>query len=370
MNHILAIVEREMRKFFRSPALMMASMIFPLVQLIVLGNAFGGKIRDAKLGLVDQDGGTQALKIRQAFDSVRSNMRTFEPVYYNDPKAAMEDVRNGKIQGAVIIPPQYSRRVYEQDQPRIALVVDNSDNFMSSTLEDELTSITNALNQPAVEPRILQQTVLQIVELYPYIEYMKYLLPGSITLAMFVSVMIGGGMLYIDDKARGVHEGYLVTPITKTELVFGLNAAGAIKAVMTGVVITVIGSLLAGVGTIFNPVTILQLLIMILLTSIAFNTMMFLLMVRVEDPLVPRAIFGILNTLLFFPSGAIYPIEAFPWWLRAIAKVDPFTFAVHGFKSILLKETGMAAIWPDMVYLSIFAFVTLAVATPLFKRTL
>jgi len=370
MNHILAIVEREMRKFFRSPALMMASMIFPLVQLIVLGNAFGGKIRDAKLGLVDQDGGTQALRIREAFDSVRSNMRTFEPVYYNDPKTAMEDVRNGKIQGAVIIPPQYSRRVYEQDQPRIALVVDNSDNFMSSTLEDELTGITNALNQPAVEPRILQQTVLQIVELYPYIEYMKYLLPGSITLAMFVSVMIGGGMLYIDDKARGVHEGYLVTPITKTELVFGLNAAGAIKAVMTGVVITVIGSLLAGVGTVFNPSTVLELMVMILLTSIAFNTMMFLLMVRVEDPLVPRAIFGILNTLLFFPSGAIYPIQAFPSWLRGIAKVDPFTFAVHGFKSILLKETGFAAIWPDMLYLTIFAFITLAVATPLFKRTL
>jgi ABC-2 type transport system permease protein len=370
MNHILAIVEREMRKFFRSPALMMASMIFPLVQLIVLGNAFGGKIRDAKLGLVDQDGGTQALKIREAFDSVRSNMRTFEPVYYNDPKTAMEDVRNGKIQGAVIIPPQYSRRVYEQDQPCIALVVDNSDNFMSSTLEGELTDLTNALNQPTVDPRILQKTALDVVELYPYIEYMKYLLPGSITLAMFVSVMIGGGMLYIDDKARGVHEGYLVTPITKTELVFGLNAAGAIKAVMTGVVITVIGSLLAGVATVFNLGTVLELMIMILLTSIAFNTMMFLLMVRVEDPLVPRAIFGILNTLLFFPSGAIYPIEAFPWWLRAIAKVDPFTFAVHGFKSILLKETGMAAIWPDMLYLSIFAFVTLAVATPLFKRTL
>src|SRR6202140_5035515 len=370
MNRMMAIVEREMRKFFRSPALMLVAMIFPLVQLIVLGNAFGGKIRDAKLGLVDQDGGTQALKIREAFDSVRANMRTFEPVYYHDPKTAMEDVRNGKIQGAVIIPPQYSRRVYEQDQPRIALVVGNSDNFMSSTLEDELTSITNALNQPTVEPRVLQQTALQVVELYPYIEYMKYLLPGSITLAMFVSVMIGGGMLYIDDKARGVHEGYLVTPITKTELVFGLNAAGAIKAVMTGVVITVIGSLLAGVGTVFNPGTVFELMILILLTSIAFNTMMFLLMVRVEDPLVPRAIFGILNTLLFFPSGAIYPIEAFPWWLRAIAKVDPFTFAVHGFKSLLLKEAGLSAILPDVFYLSLFAAIALAVATPLFKRTL
>jgi ABC-2 type transport system permease protein len=370
MNHIMAIIEREMRKFFRSPALMMASMIFPLVQLIVLGNAFGGKIRDAKLGLVDQDGGTQALKIREAFDSVRANMRTFEPVYYHDPKTAMEDVRNGKIQGAVIIPPQYSRRVYEQDQPRIALVVDNTDNFMSSTLEDEMTSITNALNQPTVSPRILQQSVLQIVELYPYIEYMKYLLPGSITLAMFVSVMIGGGMLYIDDKARGVHEGYLVTPIKKAELVFGLNGAGAIKAIMTGIIITIIGSLLAGVGTIFHPDIILGLLIMIVLTSVAFNTFMFLLMVRIEDPLVPRAIFGILNTLLFFPSGSIYPIQAFPKWLRTIAVADPFTYAVHGFKALLLKETGLSAIVPDMIYLSIFAAITLAIATPLFKRTL
>src|SRR5580704_11734743 len=131
MNRMMAIVEREMRKFFRSPALMLASMIFPLVQLIILGNAFGGKIRDARLAIVDQDGGTQALKIREAFDSVRANIRTFVPIYYDSQKQAVEDVRNGKLEGAVIIPPQFSRRVYENNHPQIAVVVDNSDNFMS-----------------------------------------------------------------------------------------------------------------------------------------------------------------------------------------------------------------------------------------------
>src|SRR5256884_2254069 len=199
---------------------------------------------------------------------------------------------------------------------------------------------------------------------------MKYLLPGSIALAMFVSVMICGGMLYIDDKARGVHEGYLVTPITKTELVFGLNAAGAIKAVLTGVVITVIGSLLSGVNTLFNPATAVGLLLMIVLTSLAFNTMMFLLMVRVEDPLVPRAIFGILSTLLFFPSGSVYPIQAFPRWLQAIARVDPFTYAVDGFKCLLLKETTLGAVWGDMFFLTTFAAITLGIAIPLSKRPL
>jgi ABC-2 type transport system permease protein len=153
-------------------------------------------------------------------------------------------------------------------------------------------------------------------------------------------------------------------------LVLGLNASSAIKAMLTGTVITIIGSLLAGVGTLFHFSTAIGLMMMIVLTSIALNTMMFLLVVRVEDPLVPRAIFGILNTLLFFPSGAVYPIQAFPAWLRAIASVDPFTFAVHGFKSLLLKESSFSAILPDLLYLSLFSVVALSIATPLFKRTL
>jgi len=105
-------------------------------------------------------------------------------------------------------------------------------------------------------------------------------------------------------------------------------------------------------------------------TSIAFNGMMFLLMVRVDDPLVPRAMFGVLNLLLFYPSGAMYPIAAFPAWLRAIAVIDPFTYAIHGFKSILLKDGGFVAIRFDLAFLLIFGVGTLLIATPLFKRTL
>jgi ABC-2 type transport system permease protein len=363
-------VERELRKFARSPALMMASLIFPLVQLVVLGNAFGGKIHDARVAVVDQDHGTQAIRVREALDAIQANLRTIQSVAYDNDKQAREDVRNGRLDGAIIIPPQFSSRFYLQNRPQLGLIVDNSDTFMSSTVESTFSDLTAHLNQPVVAPRLAPDINLQVVELYPYIEYMKYLLPGSISLAMYVSVMIGGGMLYIDDKARGVHEGYLVTPITRTELVLGLNLAGAIKATLTGIVITVLGSLMAGVGAIFEPQKILGLLVMIILTGAAFNAMMFLMMVRVEDPLVPRAMFGILNTLLFFPSGSIYPIKAFPPWLRAIARVDPFTYAVHGFKALLLKDAGFSAVWFDMVVLAGFAVVMLAAATPLFKRTL
>ncbi len=322
------------------------------------------------VAVVDYDHGPQAVKVREAFDAVAVNIATFTTVDYTDENQAREDVRTGKVDAAIIIPAQYSRRVYAQDAPKLGLVVDNSDQFLSGSIESEMQSLVDALNAPVIQPRVVKNIALEIVELYPYVEYMKFLLSGSIALAMYISVMIGGGMFYIDDKARGVHEGYLVTPITKLELVMGLNIAGAIKAVLAGISLTVIGSLMAGLGIIFNPVADLELLLLILGTSIAFNGMMFLMMVRVDDPLVPRAMFGVLNTLLFFPSGAIYPIAAFPRWLRAIAVVDPFTYAIHGFKAILLKDGGFVAIQYDLLFLFVFGIGTLLIATPLFKRTL
>src|SRR6516165_2118565 len=364
MNRFLAIVEREMRKFFRSPMLMIMSMMLPIVQLLILGHAYGGHIQGARVAVVDHDRGPQAVKVHEAFDSIAANIKTFTTIAYDDENLARQDVRTGKVDAAVIIPAQYSRRVYSQDTPRIGLVVDNSDQVMSGSIESEMQSLVDALNQPVIPDRVVKNVALEIVELYPFVEYMKYLLAGSIALAMYISVMIGGGMLYIDDKARGVHEGYLVTPISKLELVMGLNVAGAIKAVLSGISLSVIGSLMAGLGVIFHPGADLYLFLLILGTSLAFNGMMFLMMVRVDDPLVPRAMFGVLNTLLFFPSGAIYPISAFPKWLRGIAFVDPFSYSIHGLKEILLKEGGFVAIKFDLLFLLTFGIATLLIATP------
>ena len=370
MNRMSAIIEREMRKFFRSPTLMIMSLMMPLMQLVIMGNAFGGKIVGARVAVVDYDHGPEAVKLRESFDAIAANIKTFKTVEYNDELQAREDVRTGKIDAAVVIPAQYSRRVYSNNAPELGLVVDNSDQFMSGSLEAEMQSLVTALTTPVIQPRLANSIALEIVELYPYVNYMKFLLPLTVSLAMYISVMIGGGMLYIDDKARGVHEGYLVTPITKFELVFGMNIAGSIKAVMAGICVTVIGSLMAGLGTIFHPVAMIELLCLIVGASIAFNGMMFLMMVRVNDPLVPRAMFGVLNTLLLYPSGGMYPIAAFPRWLQAISIIDPFTYCVHGFKAIFLKDGGFVAIQYDLLFLFAFGIGTLLLATPLFKRTL
>jgi len=370
MNRILALIERDLRKLMHSPTLILVSMVMPIVQLVVLGYAFGGKIHDLRVGVVNQDHGMPTVKLREMCGAIAANARTFETIDYADLQTALTDLREGRINGVLSFPPDYSRRVLAKDAPQLALIEDNTDNFAVGALEGEFSEIVGAYNQGGVPPRVPSAVTLSVVELYPYVPYIQYLLAGSIVMAIFVSAMIGGGIIYIDDKARGLHEGYLVTPISKLELILGFNLSGAIKAVLAGIVLTTVGSIIAGIPNPLDPSRMLKLLLVIVLTALALISMMFLLMVRVNDPLVPRATFGVLNTLLYFPSGAVYPIYGFPPWMRVIATVDPMTYAVHAFKALLLKNTGITAISGDLAFLALFTLVTTIAETALFKRSL
>lgn len=370
MHRIWAIIERDLRRFRRSPVLVAMSVIMPIVQLIILGYAFGGKIKHLEIGVVDEDHAVPAIKLREMFQAVSANAETFTPITYSDKGAAMTDLRNGRINGVLDIPPDFSRNVLAGNNPRVALIEDNTDQFSSAAMEGVMGALLPAYDSPTVPPHLNTQATLSVVEVYPYVPYIQYLLPGTIVLAIFVSAMIGGGIIFIDDKARGLHEGYLVTPIRKLELILGFTFAGAIKAIIAGAVLITVGSIIAGIPDPLNPLRILKMLILVVAVSLALISMMFLLMVRVNDPLVPRAVFGMLNTVLYFPSGAVYPTQSFPAWMQAITVVDPFTYAVHGFKQLVLKNTGLMAISGDLAFLFIFTIICMTLATLLFRRTL
>jgi ABC-2 type transport system permease protein len=369
MGRTWAIIERELRRFRRSPMLIAVSMVFPIVQLVVLGYAFGGNVKHLRLAIVDQDGGVPAIRVRELALAASSGARTIDVVDYTDQGRAIGDLRDGRVNGVLTIPPDFSRRVLARNAPRVALIEDNTDNFVSVALAGTLGGLISSYGPPPTA-RVASAPALDVVEIYPYVPYLQYLLPGSVVMSIFMMVMIGGGIIFIDDKARGLHEGYLVTPITKLELIAGFNISGTIKAVIAGMFLLVIGSFIAGIPDPLAPMRLLRLLVVVVITAFALISLMFFLMVRVTDPLLPRAVFGVLNTLLYFPSGAVYPQQGFPRWMQMLAVADPFTYSVHAFKSLLLKNTGFGAIMFDLGFLLAFSVVAMTAATLLFKRTL
>ena len=112
MHRTWAIIERELRRFRRSPSLIVMSLVFPLVQLVVLGYAFGGNVKHLKLAIVDQDHGAAggaacaSWPARWPPTRRRSDRELRRPRARRSPTCA-----TGRVNGVLTIPPDFSRRV-------------------------------------------------------------------------------------------------------------------------------------------------------------------------------------------------------------------------------------------------------------------
>ena len=97
---------------------------------------------------------------------------------------------------------------------------------------------------------------------------------------------------------------------------------------------------------------------------------MFVLLGRASHPRIVGVLSGFLNVILFFPSGAIYPLASLPDWLRAFAWVNPEAYAVDALKAVLFRDAGLAQVGGDLAFLALFAVATMGVAILLLKRRL
>src|SRR5262249_7296664 len=174
------------------------ALLFPVIQLIVLGYAFGGQVRNLKLGVVDQDHRLPSVKLRELAVAVTANARTFETIDYNDSGQALNDLRNGRINGVLTIPAGFSQRVMDSNDTSVAVIEDNTDGVVSATMIGTMTALVAAYNEPVLKSRLAGQPRLDVVEVYPYVPYVQYLLPGSTVMSIFMMVMIGGGIIFID----------------------------------------------------------------------------------------------------------------------------------------------------------------------------
>src|SRR4029077_6414492 len=122
MGRTWAIIERELRRFRRSPVLIIMALVMPIVQLVVLGYAFGGNVKHLKLAIVDQDHGVPAVRLLEMTSAVSAGAHTLDAVVYSDQGEALTDLRNGRLNGILVVPPDFSRRVLTKNAPKVALI--------------------------------------------------------------------------------------------------------------------------------------------------------------------------------------------------------------------------------------------------------
>lgn len=365
-----AVAERDLRKFARTPMLMASSVGFPIFHLLIMGYSFKGELHNMPVALVNHDRGPYSRKLEQNLQAIVAGNRTFELTREQDEERAERMLRNGAYRAVVIIPPQFSRQIERGEPAPLGLILDNSDSITSEGIHLTLQGAITSMNlHPGLTKPVLPGVQLKPVTVFRKIEYIQYLVPGVIIMAAFMGTMISGATNLVMDRFQGIHESYFLTPLSRLDIVVGMLTSGMITTSVATLVVSVASCAITGLWPPDWTSAILG-AIVVVVTSMGMLGMMFLVYGRVRNPRAIGVVGGFLNMILYFPSGAIYPVESFPAWLRAFSFIDPETYAVRAMKSCLLYGADPPVVVGDILIVLAFAVVSTFLAIITFRRRL
>jgi ABC-2 type transport system permease protein len=368
----LAIMRRDLKKLTRNPITLVSVILMPIVYLVIIGNSFQGQLRHLPIVVVEQDHGLYARRIVEQLLALQAGPKTVDISFERDPGYAIDEVRDGRFKGAVVIPPDFSHDVAEGRVAQIGLFTDNVDAISSGTIEgvlDQAAATVKVTYVTAREPK-LNQISLRPSWLFPYVDYDRSLIPGVIVMAIFMGSLMSGVFNWVMDKFLGVTECYLVTPLSRWDIAGGVLASGVSVTSVAGVMVLFLGLLITRGRIEGGLPALLTLIGIIIVSATGLLAMTFALLGRAGHPRLVGTFSGFLNVILFFPSGAIYPVESFPPWLRTFAHFNPETHSVSAIKQILFKGADFAAVSGDIIFLLAFMLIMLVLASVSFKRTL
>jgi len=368
----LAIMRRDLLKLRRNPLTLLSTVLMPIIYLVIIGNSFQGELKHLPVVVVVQDHGEYSRRVVEQMLALQAGPKTLDVSFAADPGEAVEAVRTGRFKGAIIIPPRFSHNVAEHRLAEIGLFTDNVDAVSAGAIEGVMQQAAATVRIDFVtarEPK-LNAIVLRPSWLFQYVDYDRSLIPGVIVMAIFMGSLMSGVFNWVMDRFMGVTECYLVTPLSRWNIAAGILGSG-VTITSVGATFVLFLGLLITRGRIQGGVPALLLLIgIIVVSATGLLAMTFSLLGRAGHPRLVGTFAGFLNVILFFPSGAIYPIESFPSWLKTFARYNPETHSVSALKSILFKGANLTSVANDMTFLLIFMGITLVLASLSFKRTL
>ncbi|MBI4848125.1 MAG: ABC transporter permease [Nitrospirae bacterium] len=371
MIKLLAVIERDIKKFWRNPVVIMISFVMPLLYLVILGNSFQGKFKGLPVAVVNRDSGTYSNRVIENLRALEAGPKTISMFQLNDEGRAVEGVRDGRYKAALIIPPDFSKRVVLDKKPEVGLFIDNTDNISAETIRNAVGGTINFIRQQYVPVRERPGEIFtRNIDLYSMVDYYQSLVPGVVIMAIFLGTMTAGVFNLVMDKFLGINESYLLTPLSRGTIVTGLIISGLTITTVTALTVFGVSMLITGIPFSRGLDQGISILIVVILTTLALLSMMFLFLGRAGHPRVVGLFSGFMNVIFFFPSGAVYPVESFPNWLKAFSKINPEAYAVHALKSILFKNAGLMIVFGDIMFLLGFTTLMMVLAIVTFKRTL
>lgn len=339
----------------------------PAIQLVLFGYAIQTEVRHLPTVVLDE---SHTMESRRLVDVLR-NSGNFDVVERVGSRAEVADrIERGRASAALIIPPDYLRRLKRGRGAEAQILVDAADPLASAAA---LAGATQAAAARAAQlaraagapPPAVQMRVRPWYN--PGLRSAVYIVPGIIGVLLSLTLVLITSMAVVRERERGTLEQLIVTPIDKTSLMLGKILPFLFIGYVQITVILVLGRLLFRVPVLGSVPLLYLLSLAFIVASLALGLLMST-MVRSQVQAMQLSFLFLLPNILL--SGFMFPRQAMSPLAQWIGAALPLTYFLTILRGVLLKGIGLEHLWPEALALCGFAVGLVALSVVRFHKTI
>ena len=378
----LLIAGKDTKVFFKDRFAVGFAFLFPFLFVIGFSLALSGQgPTDSQLVITAATQEESGLSHEILDDLSQSDQGAIRVIEYN---AALDELERGDIEGFVAFPADFTQGVFS-GQPVVLEVIVGSGSIeaeaaltgFARSIAGNVSVVGNALSViqevAAANQDIVQNADMSILtrgpapvigfevervgDIRPF-KTSNFTLPGYLTMFVFFAAALSAEAIARERQTHTLER--LISNGTRREsIILGKFIGAVYRGVMQLIVMWTVGIFAFKIDLGVSPAAVVLLSILMALAAAAFGVLLASFVKDVKT----AATAGVLVSLTLAPlGGSWWPLFITPQWMQSLAKLTPHGWANGGFNKLMLFGAEFGDVSQEMIALTAFAAVFLAVA--------
>lgn len=365
------MIKKDLLTLWRHKVQFASLLIFPIIMIALCGWGMGGTVENTPVVIVKQANGDVT---DQVINAIKADHTFAVKDIISSPDDAKKMVNDGKVKSAIILSSDFENEgsrnailyIDSSDQMTTQMVVPTTQKIFSSISEKiEMEKIASTTNNTDPVTATAQSIKLQINKVYGEIEYMDFLLPGVLSMTMFMSSMMTMGNTIAGERERGELARLFMTPTSISTVISGKIISQVVREMIQAIILIFSAILIFNVVINGNILLLFLLMLVSVLCFVGFGMMISATSKTQEDYI--QIVMPIAMPMMFI-CGVFFPKETMPWILQKISYLLPLTYSNDAVRAIMLQGAGIEAIAFDLVVLLVFTLIFFTVGVLRFNR--
>ena len=371
LNRVTAVLVKEFKQLTRDRITYAMMLAIPVIQLTLFGYAINTEPRHLPTAVLVQEDSVFARSIvsalhHSAYFDLSAQARS--------PAELDEMIRQGRVQFAVTIPGDFTRRVARGDQPEILVEADATDPSATGGAVAALAALPVQALAHDLKGALLPRG--QAAPPFEVVVHARYnpeaitaynIVPGLLGVILSLTLVMMTALSVTRETERGTMESLLATPVEPLEVMGGKLAPYVVIGLIQTVLILILSRFLFGVPMQGGWVGLSIGVALFIVGSLALG---FLISTAARSQLqaMQMSVFYIFPSILL--SGFMFPFKGMPVWAQVLGEAIPVTHFLRVVRGALLKGQGLGDMWRELLALLAFVCVVTALAMARYRRTL